>query len=227
MRETELYAPVKRFLEAQGYAVKAEVLGCDAVAVRGAEPPVIVELKTGFSLQLLLQGVDRLAISDAVYLAVPAPKRGGAADWAKLCRRLGLGLITVASSGSLEVLADPLPYAPRKSIQRKGLLLREFAARAGDPNCGGSSRRPLVTAYRQDALRCAGFLRHAGAAKVSAVRAGTCVVRAAAILQHDVYGWFRRESRGIYGLSEKGRGAVVEFTHALPAGLPLAPAGMV
>jgi hypothetical protein len=39
--ETELYLPVKRFLEAQGYAVKAEIGGCDVLAVRGGEPPLI------------------------------------------------------------------------------------------------------------------------------------------------------------------------------------------
>ena len=47
MREDALYPPVKAFLEAQGYAVKGEVNGCDVVAVRDQEPPVIVELKTG------------------------------------------------------------------------------------------------------------------------------------------------------------------------------------
>ena len=35
MAETDLYAPIKRFLTAQGYEVKAEVGACDVVAVRG------------------------------------------------------------------------------------------------------------------------------------------------------------------------------------------------
>jgi len=52
--EVELYAPVKRFLEARGYEVKGEVCGCDLVARhiddRGDEPPVIVELKLRFQL---------------------------------------------------------------------------------------------------------------------------------------------------------------------------------
>ena len=38
------YAPVKALLEGQGYVVKREVRGCDVLAVRGDEPPVIVEL---------------------------------------------------------------------------------------------------------------------------------------------------------------------------------------
>ena len=68
--ESDLYAPVKALLEGQGYVVKGEVRGCDVVAVRGGEPPVIVELKRAFGLALVLQGVDRLAVSDRVYLAV-------------------------------------------------------------------------------------------------------------------------------------------------------------
>ena len=48
--ESDLYAPVKALLEGQGYVVKGEVRGCDVVAVRGGEPPVIVELKRVFGL---------------------------------------------------------------------------------------------------------------------------------------------------------------------------------
>ena len=36
-RETDLYPPIKAFLEDQGYVVKAEVGAADVVAVRGAE----------------------------------------------------------------------------------------------------------------------------------------------------------------------------------------------
>src|SRR6201997_770921 len=77
--ETALYLPVKRFLEAQGYVVRGEVKGCDLVAVRGDEPPllVIAELKLGFTLELVLQGVDRLRAADAVWLAIGASRKGG------------------------------------------------------------------------------------------------------------------------------------------------------
>ena len=94
--ESDLYAPVKALLEGQGYVVKGEVRGCDVVAVRAGEPPVIVELKRVFGLGLVLQGVDRLAISDRVYLAIGQwPKR--MRNVKKLCRRLGLGLMVVAT----------------------------------------------------------------------------------------------------------------------------------
>ena len=71
MRETELYPPVKAFLEAQGYAVKGEIEACDLVAIRGDEAPVIVELKTSFTLGLVFQGIARQDVTENVYLGVP------------------------------------------------------------------------------------------------------------------------------------------------------------
>ena len=40
--ETSLYGPVKRYLELLGFTVKGEVCGCDLVALRGDEPPMVV-----------------------------------------------------------------------------------------------------------------------------------------------------------------------------------------
>ena len=209
MKETELYAPVKAFLEGQGYDVKGEVGACDVVGLRGSDDPVIVELKTGFSLQLFHQAVARQAVSDDVYLAVPrqSGKRFLKAlkENAALCRRLGLGLITVRARDALvEVHLDPAPYRPRKSKIRRGRLLREFAKRVGDPNEGGATRVGLVTAYRQDALRCAGYLAENGPSKGAMVAAATGVPTATRIMAADHYGWFERVETGIYQLTPKG-----------------------
>jgi hypothetical protein len=214
--ETDLYLPVKRFLEAQGYDVKAEIGDCDVLAVRGDETPVIVELKTGFNLQLLLQGIDRQVVTDTVYLAIPEPKRSLPSDILRLCKRLGLGLLVV-NRDWVEAYLDPAPYQPRKAPRRKAVLLKEFQRRVGDPNSGGSSKRPLVTAYRQDALRCVKFLKSTGASKVSEIVAQTKVDRTAAILRRDVYGWFMKLDRGIYSLSPKGEAATVTFADVLAA----------
>ena len=116
MRETDLYKPIKRFLRSRGYEVKAEVGPADVVAVRGDEPPVVVELKTAFTLSLFHQAVDRQAITDLVYVAVPTGKGRGAYKALlrnrKLCRRLGLGLITVRlADGDVTVHLDPAPVA--------------------------------------------------------------------------------------------------------------------
>jgi hypothetical protein len=211
MTETELYLPVKKLLEAQGYRVKGEVQRCDVVAVRGDEPPVIVEMKTGFTIQLLLQGIDRQMLSETVYLAIASPKRRGLREPLRLCRRLGLGLICV-SRGLAVAHLDPAPYRPRQNAKRRALLLMEFSRRIGDPNLGGGARRPIVTAYRQDALRCARYLDSAGVAKLCHIRSEAKVDRAAAILQRDVYGWFIRELRGHYRLSSQGKAALEAFS---------------
>ncbi len=212
MRETELYAPVKAFLEAQGYDVKAEVGAADVVACRDGDDPVIVELKTGFSLSLVHQAVARQAITDAVYIAVPrnTGKRFLAASkqMKTLCRRLGLGLITVRMKDALvEVHCDPAPYAPRKSKPRKARLLREFAKRDGDPNTGGATRVGLVTAYRQDALRCAAHLVAKGPSKGALVAKATGVDKATRLMADNHYGWFERVETGIYDVTKAGRAA--------------------
>ena len=205
MPETDLYLPVKRHLEAQGYTVKAEVKSCDVMALRGDEAPVIVELKTGLTLQLLYQAVERLTVSEHVYIAIARPKRGVGSSALKLCRRLGLGLIVVTASGSAEVLADSVPYTPRTNTKKRGLLLKEFNARSGDPNIGGSTRKPLMTAYRQDALKCATHLSVHGATRIRDVREATKVDRAAGIFRDNVYGWFNRVERGVFALTDAGR----------------------
>jgi hypothetical protein len=200
MAETDLYPPIKTFLESQGYVVKAEIKSCDVVGVRGDELPVIIELKAAFTLQLIFQAIDRLAMTETVYIAIARPKRGIAEQVTKLCRRIGIGFIVVSESGSLEVVADPLPYAPRQNVKRRGLLLREFAKREGDPNLGGSNGK-LVTAYRQDAIKCLAHLKQHGPTRVKDIRLHTGVDRAAAILRDNHYGWFRKESRGVYGVA--------------------------
>lgn len=235
--EEDLYAPVKAFFEDQGYEVKSEVRGCDLVAQRAAEPPVIVELKTGFTLPLVLQGIDRLALSDQVYVAVAVAARPAANSlWRrdrkgilKLCRRLGLGLLAVHEpSGQqlplVEPLLDPLPYRPRPNRKRQGLLLKEFAHRVGDPNTGGMTKRPIVTAYRQAALRCAAHLGENGPTKAADVARATTVARAGRIFRDDVYGWFQSVERGIYALSPKGDAALETYADVIASLRDAAPA---
>lgn len=221
-KETELYAPVKAYLEGQGYEVKAEIGAVDVMGLRAGDDPVLVELKTGFSLSLFHQAVARQSVCDDVYIAVPrgAGKRFQMAlrENKSLCRRLGLGLITVRLSDALvEIHVDPAPYTPRKSKTRRGRLLREFARRVGDPNEGGQTRVGLVTAYRQDALRCAQHLAENGPTKGAHVKQATAVERATQIMAADHYGWFERVETGIYQVTPKGQQALLDYFGACPA----------
>lgn len=218
MRETELYPPIKAFLEGQGYEVKAEIGPADVVACRADEPPVIVELKTSFSLTLVHQAVARQSISDVVYIAVPRgkgrPFQSSLKNMTTLARRLGIGIITVRMRDALvEVHCDPAPYIPRQSKIRRDRLLREFARRSGDPNTGGT-RGGIVTAYRQDAERCALHLAAEGPCKGAVVAKATGVTRATRMMADNHYGWFTRVETGIYDLTDKGRAAVGAFAKA-------------
>ena len=206
MRETTLYEPIKRFLEKQGYEVKAEVGSADVVAIRGDEAPVVVELKTSFSLSLFHQATERQTMTDVVYIAVPANKGRGFSRALRrnltLCRRLGLGLLTIRLRDQFVVVhADPAPYRPRQSPRKKARLLAEFSKRVGDPNVGGATRQGLVTAYRQDALRCLKFLSENGATKAALVANGSGVDNARRIMSDNHYGWFERVRPGVYGLT--------------------------
>ncbi len=226
MKETALYPPLKAYLESQGYEVKAEVKDCDIVAIRGDEPPVIVELKTALSLDLLMQGITRQSITDDVYVAFPAGKGKAwlrrAKDATKLCRRLGLGLISVRLGTTPKVLvhADPGPYNPRKSKPRQHALLKEFHGRVGDQNLGGQTRTTIMTAYRQDALCIAHALANSGPNSPAKLAQMLEISRAGGILQHNHYGWFFRVKRGTYDLSPQGHEALVTFADTVKTLIP-------
>lgn len=215
MSETSLYPAVKRFLESAGFRVKGEVHGCDAVAVRDGEPLrlAVVELKLGFTLDLLLQAVDRLQLADEVWLAVPATRRGRDRDRRvhRLCRLIGMGLLAVdVVRDRVEVLAEPGPYQPRPNHRRRARVLSEHARRVGDPSPGGSSRQPIMTAYRQQALACAAVLQ-AEPGRPRDLRA--VAPEAGRILQRNVYGWFERVERGVYRLTPAGEAALRRWSH--------------
>lgn len=215
-READLYLPIKTHLTAQGYEVKGEVGAADVVAVRDGEDPIIVELKKGFSLALFHQGIERLSITDRVYVAVPlgVSKAGDRALKAnvKLARRVGLGVITVRlRDGHVEVHADPAPYAPRKSKKKKARLLRAFDRLDGDPNDGGATRHGIVTGYRQDALKCARFLARHGPSKGAFVKEWTEVPSATRIMADNHYGWFTRVARGVFDISDAGKKGIADW----------------
>jgi hypothetical protein len=198
--------------------VKAEIGACDIMALRAGDPPLVVEMKLGFNLSLVLQGVARQALFDTVYLAVAAPKKGWPArykDIVALCRRLGLGLLVVtpgeagADPGLVEAHLDPGPYLPRRNATRAGRLLREFQRRVGDPNQGGTTGIKRMTAYRQDALRCLASVAD-GPLKAAEVAKRAGVAKAAALMRADHYGWFDRVALGVYALSPKGLAALGE-----------------
>ena len=142
--------------------------------------------------------------------------REGDKRFRNLCRRLGFGLLGIFDDERIEVLLSPEAPAPRRDAKRRSRLVSEHRRRQGDPVVGGGSRAPIMTAYRQDALRCA-------AALVDGPRRprdlSQAVSRAPKILLDNVYGWFVRVDRGIYDLTDTGREALQRWPQqALRAG---------
>ena len=217
--ETSLYLPVKKFLEKLGFEAKGEVCGCDIVAVHkdGDKALVIAELKLTFTLELVLQAVERTAVCDEVWLAVRASRLGRGrerdARVKKLCRLLGFGLLSVSASGRVDVMVEPGPWQPRPNAKRRSRIVQEHRRRRGDPALGGSTRQPIMTAYRQQALACAAAL---AAAPARPRHLKTTLPDAPKILLDNVYGWFARVERGVYALSENGRGALIHWKAHLP-----------
>lgn len=217
--ETSLYLPVKSFLEAAGYAVKGEIGGCDLVGLSDSAPPVIVvcELKLSFNLELILQAVDRASVADEVWIAarLSATGRGREADkrYRQLCRRLGIGMLGVTDTGVVSMIVSSVSPMPRTNPKRRTRLVREHQRRQGDPAAGGSTRIPIMTAYRQQALICAQAMldgpKRPRDMRPSAPDAGK-------ILLGNVYGWFERVQPGLYQLRQRAG--------LLPSSIATAPA---
>jgi hypothetical protein len=118
---------------------------------------------------------------------------------------MGLGLLSIdTNTWKVTVLAEPLPYRPRPNQPQRRRIMKEHSSRKGDPTAGGSTRQPIMTAYRQRALACAFVMREGPKAprelKHLAPDAGTILLR-------NVYGWFERSARGLYRLTPAGKEA--------------------
>ena len=70
-KETDLYEPIRAFLEEEGYQVQAEVKHCDIAAEKDGRL-VVVELKRTFGLKLVYQGLERQSLTDEVFAAATA-----------------------------------------------------------------------------------------------------------------------------------------------------------
>ena len=226
--ERDLYGPVRDYLESLGYEVKGEVKGCDITALRDGEL-IVVELKRGFTLELIYQAIDRQRIADGVYVAVPLPRRGYMAPHIKemeaLCRRLELGLIYVGFSTSgvaqVDVAVHPKEASqPRRDKKRRLAVIREHESRTGSNNTGGVTRRKILTAYKEQALLVARILRENGPMQALDVKKAGGPSNTTSILGRNALDWFNREpaaggSRYLYRVTPKGLAALEEYKELL------------
>ncbi len=144
--ETSLYPPVKRYLEKLGLAVKGEIRGCDVVGLAADGLVVVCELKLSFNLELVLQGVDRSAACEEVWLAVRSTARATSRERdprvRKLCRLLGFGLLAVSARGQVEPVVEPRPGG-------RAAISRSAAGSSPSTSAGSAIRRPAAAPGRR------------------------------------------------------------------------------
>ena len=211
--ETVLAAAVEHFFLAHGYRVQVELDHVDVLA-RHENLLVAVEVKRNLSLRVVEQAVKRQTTCDLCWVAVPRPLRGKLRpDSLTVLKRLGLGLLLVDTAGGVEVALDPGKRPQIIQSRARARLLRESVARLGHFNTAGSPGGARVTAYRQQALRVAIVLNEQPglAPRVVNEQLPPIGISASAILQRNVYGWFHREARARYRLSEAGVAALREW----------------
>jgi len=222
LKEEDLYAPVRSYFENMGYTVNGEVLHCDATAVKG-NVLVAVEMKTSLNLDVILQAVQRQKAADFTYIAVPKNSRiMRRRRWQHICHllkrlELGLLLVTLRKSGStVEEAIQPIPFDRARSIssarQKRKAMIHEIQERHGDYNTGGSTRKKLVTSYRETVIQIAVILKEYGPCAVKKIReAGELPEKTGQILIKNYYGWFEKEGRGVYKLTDKALAELENF----------------
>lgn len=212
-KETDLYAPIRAFLEEEGYQVQAEVKHCDIAAVKDGQL-VLVELKKAFNLKLVYQALERQSLTEQVFVAIPRPKKGQREkawkDMLRLLKRLELGLLTVALDSPLQtvdVVLEPSDSLAWKNRKKREQVQAEMENRRMDVNVGGMTRRKIITAFREKSIHLACILEREGQVSMAALRERgleDCV----GVLSRNFDQWFQRVEKGIYTLSEKGKEAL-------------------
>lgn len=218
-RETELYLPVKGYLEELGFKVDAEVKGCDIVASINSKI-IIVELKNSFSLKLLYQAVERQEISNTVYVAIGnRTKKQYPADIdkiKKLLSRLNIGLLIVhfrISSTFVEPVLEPQQTQTGVNKKKRANLLKELDGRYHNFNIGGSpSSKKQITTYMLNTIQIAVMLNVLGQSSPSSLIKNGSSSNTQSILAQNFYGWFERTKRGIYKLNSEGKKALLTFS---------------
>lgn len=217
MTEKELYPPVRDLFEKRGYRVNAEVKDCDMTAVNDDEF-IIVELKKNLSVNLLSQGIKRQRTGADVYVAVPKPKQYSFKkfrDTFSVIKKLELGLIFVSLRGShsfAEIVFEPKPYTSTyKNTKKKKQIIDEINGRTIETNTGGVTGTKIVTAYTEKCIHIACILDMYGDLSPKSIREKGGADNTAAILRYNVYGWFQKIDRGIYGITNEGRKGLLEY----------------
>lgn len=220
MKETELYAPVKKLFLSQGFDVKGEVKDIDVIAYH-QDLMIGVELKTKVSLKLIYQAIDRQKVLDQVYIAIPKDaiyqSKSLYRNFTHLLKRLEIGLIIV-NGDSAEVIIEAVPFDRNLSRsrykKRKTMLDKELRLRKNNKNIGGTNGKK-ITRYKEQVIDIGNYLISNTKASPKEIKEKTGIEKTASILQKNYDGYFERVERGIYQLTEKGKKDIMKLKKQL------------
>lgn len=223
IKETDLYKPVKMWLESKGCTVKAEIHDLDVVGMMDCGAILAVELKRKLNLEVINQAVLRQKIADFTYIAVEHDFKAYDSkrfqDTLNTLRRLEIGLLTInfrAIEPEVYVILEAAPFDRSKSInsakKAKARLIKEFHRRSGDYNNGGSSKTKIMTGYREECLRITWLLKQNGILTTKEIRNlfPSCT-KTTSLLNQNFFKWYERVSRGTYQITEQGEKALEEY----------------
>lgn len=156
MKETDLFQPVKQWLEDGGHTVYSEVSHslyggrrADIVAVHGSIYTV-VELKTSLSLDLIEQAYSWKKDAHYVYVCTPMPKGSTNRFAEKLLRQYGIGLLQVVfnKDARFTYVHQEGYCVPRINRRVTGDLQKAVTEYHKNNPPGGSQAGGYVTAYK-------------------------------------------------------------------------------
>lgn len=211
--ESELYVPVRDLFVSMGYKVNGEVKSCDLTAVKD-DQLIIAEFKKSLTIELLLQAVSRQKLTEQVYIVIQKPEKKYRKwqDVLYLVKKLDVGLITVTFYDEQNCVAEIVVDAGKatrcnKSSRKRKAIMNETKLRKTDGNLGGSTRKKLLTGYREASIHIACCLESSDEELSSKELRGmgTNAKKTAAILRNNYYGWFEKVRPRYYRLSEAGR----------------------
>ncbi len=228
MKESDLHAPCRNWLEAKGCEVRSEVNHVDMVGIFDTSCVVALEMKVTLNLEVINQAVERQKYADFVYIATvhngKTVRNKRAKRTIETLKRLQVGWVTVdfkSDPPEVRTILEAKPFDFERSRQRqrhkKAALIEEFNNRSVDGNVAGSHQKKLMTAYREESLKIAYCLDDRGPLSPKALRALGChEKKTGTILYKNYYRWFQRVEKGIYDLSEAGRQALILYEGMTP-----------
>lgn len=142
MKESDLFAPVKKMLELEMFCeVHGEVGSYDVVGI-GSSYEIVVELKTCMSLQLLDQATDRIGVADYIFVAIPKRKRPLSRTAQRYLNSIGIGILEVDLENDY---VKVIQWGFRHKSRRR---LRGFVNETTKKSIGGVTSAEMNTPYK-------------------------------------------------------------------------------